>query len=145
LRATIYLLAGPPLKLHGSLGGGNGKWRGDPNRSEFRKPSRITEHLQYDQTQKAPYAAMFDRLRAFIGTPDTLLISIGFSFSDAHEAARIDEGLASNPSAAYCVKYSHWLRKAAACDLANADQTLAFYSPDQAKVNGTRGNWGPSK
>jgi hypothetical protein len=42
------------------------------------------EHLKYDQTQKAPYAALFDRLRAFLMTPDTLLISTGFSFADAH-------------------------------------------------------------
>ena len=51
------------------------------------------EHLKYDQTQKAPYAALLDRLRAFLLTPDTLLVSIGFSFADAHIAARLDEAL----------------------------------------------------
>jgi hypothetical protein len=51
------------------------------------------EHLKYDQTQKAPYTALLDRLKTFLSTDDTLLISIGFSYADAHIAARIDEGL----------------------------------------------------
>lgn len=130
-------------KLHGSLG-----WEamanGEVIRTGLNSASHLVfpEHLKYDQTQKAPYAAMFDRLRAFIETPDTLLISIGFSFSDAHVAARIDEGLASNPSASvFAFQYKPLAEEAAACDLAKRRSNFSVYSPDQAKVNGTRGNW----
>lgn len=87
-------------KLHGSLG-----WRsnsrnevirtGDPTATHLVFP----EHLKYDQTQKAPYTALFDRFRAFLMLPDTLLMAIGFSFSDAHISARIDECLSANASA----------------------------------------------
>ncbi len=54
-------------KLHGSLG-----WSAQANGEVTRTGSAsathlvFPEHLKYDQTQKAPYAALFDRLRAFL-------------------------------------------------------------------------------
>jgi SIR2-like domain len=87
-------------KLHGSLG-----WESNPQGEIIRTGSATAahlvfpEHLKYDQTQKAPYAALFDRLRAFLMTHDTLLIAAGFSFADAHVSARINECLTANPSA----------------------------------------------
>ncbi|MGZ8486477.1 MAG: SIR2 family protein [Candidatus Binatia bacterium] len=59
-------------KLHGSLGWtrndrGEIIRTGRPDASELVFP----DHLKYDQTQKAPYAALFDRLRAFLMTPDS--------------------------------------------------------------------------
>lgn len=87
-------------KLHGSLGWCRGE-REDVIRSGKSSATHLVfpEHLKYDQTQKAPYTALLDRLKTFLSTHDTLLIAIGFSFADAHVAARIDEGLGSNPSA----------------------------------------------
>jgi len=87
-------------KLHGSLGwSSNDKDEVVRTGKDSAKHLVFPEHLKYEQTQKAPYSALLDRLRAFLATPDTLLISVGFSFADAHISARIDEGLASNPSA----------------------------------------------
>ena len=100
------------------------------------------EHLKYDQTQKAPYAALLDRLRTFLLTPDTLLISIGFSFADAHIAARIDEALAANPSSSvFAFQYKILDEEGPACDLARRLPNFSVYARDQAKVNGTRGAW----
>ena len=100
------------------------------------------EHLKYDQTQKAPYAALFDRLRTFLTTPDTLLISIGFSYADAHISARIDEGLAANPSASvFAFQFKPLAEEAAACDLARRRPNLSVYSPEKALVNGIEGPW----
>ncbi|MCP3411313.1 SIR2 family protein [Bradyrhizobium sp. CCGB01] len=87
-------------KLHGSLGWCKGEFE-EVIRSGKSSATHLIfpKHLKYDQTQKAPYAALFDRLKIILSSHDTLLISIGFSFADAHVAARIDEGLASNPLA----------------------------------------------
>jgi hypothetical protein len=130
-------------KLHGSLG-----WDATPTGEVIRTGQNsathlvFPEHLKYDQTQKAPYAALFDRLRAFLSTPDTLLISIGFSFADAHVSARIDEGLAANPSASvFAFQFKPLAEEVGACDLAKRRSNFSVYSPDQAKINGTRGPW----
>jgi hypothetical protein len=130
-------------KLHGSLGW-SARSNGEVIRTGQASATHLVfpEHLKYDQTQKAPYAALFDRLRAFLSAPDTLLISIGFSFADAHVAARIDEGLAANPSASvFAFQFKPLDEEVAACDLAKRRSNFSVYSPDQAKVNGTRGRW----
>lgn len=130
-------------KLHGSLG-----WRasakGEVIRTGQSSASHLVfpEHLKYDQTQKAPYAALLDRLRTFLLTPDTLIISIGFSFADAHIAARIDEALAANPSSSvFAFQYKILDEEGPACDLARRLPNFSVYARDQAKVNGTRGVW----
>lgn len=58
------------------------------------------DHLKYDLTQKQPYAALFERLKRFLLTPDTVLLTIGFSFRDAHICAVLGEALAMNANAA---------------------------------------------
>lgn len=130
-------------KLHGSLG-----WEAAANGEVVRTGQSsathlvFPEHLKYDQTQKAPYAALFDRLRAFLGTSDTLLISIGCSFVDAHVAARIDEGLAANPAASvFAFQFRPLDDELAASALAKRRSNFSVYAPDQAMVNGTRGRW----
>lgn len=100
------------------------------------------EHLKYDQTQKAPYTALLDRLRSFLSTPDTLLVSIGFSFADAHVAARVDEGLAANPSASvFAFQFRSLAEEEAACGLANRVPNFSVYARDSAIINGIAGPW----
>lgn len=130
-------------KLHGSLG-----WRASDKDEVIRTgQNHVThlvfpEHLKYDQTQKAPYTALFDRLRSFLATPDTLLISIGFSFADAHIAARVGEGLAGNPSASvFAFQFKKLEEEPAARDLAKKHPNFSVYARDQAKVNGMAGPW----
>lgn len=130
-------------KLHGSLG-----WYASAKNEVIRSGKNsdthlvFPEHLKYDQTQKAPYAALLDRLRAFLLTPDTLLISIGFSFADAHIASRVDEALAANPSASvFAFQFKKLEEELAACDLARRLPNFSVYARDKAKVNGMRGKW----
>jgi len=130
-------------KLHGSLG-----WCGRTNGEVIRVGGTSSthlvfpEHLKYDQTQKAPYAALFDRLRTFLSSTDTLLISIGFSFSDAHVTSRIDEALAGNPAASvFAFQFRPLDEEITACDIARRRSNFSVYCPDGAKVNGTRGRW----
>ena len=130
-------------KLHGSLG-----WRSN-NKEEVIRTGQASakhlvfpEHLKYDQTQKAPYAALLDRLREFLNTPDTLLVSIGFSFADAHIAARISEGLASNPSASvFAFQFKPIADETFACDLAKRLPNFSIYAKDAGLVNGVQGTW----
>jgi len=130
-------------KLHGSLGWCKGE-REEVVRSGKSSATHLVfpEHLKYDQTQKAPYSALLDRLKAFLTTDDTLLISIGFSFADAHVAARIDEGLASNPSASvFAFQFKSLAEEKAACDLASRLPNFSVYARDKAVMNGTPGPW----
>ncbi|RYZ87413.1 MAG: SIR2 family protein, partial [Proteobacteria bacterium] len=130
-------------KLHGSLG-----WCSNEKQEVIRtgqnnaKHLVFPEHLKYEQTQKAPYAALLDRLRAFLNTPDTLLVSIGFSFADAHISARIDEGLAGNASASvFAFQYQKLDNEVYAGELARRLPNFSLYARDAAIINGTVGLW----
>jgi hypothetical protein len=132
-------------KLHGSLG-----WtinaKGEVIRTGHRHATHLVfpEHLKYDQTQKAPYSAFFDRLRAFLMTPDTLLIATGFSFADAHISARIDECLAANPNASvFAFQYKNLEEEIHAAAIAARRSNMSVYCPDQALINGVAAPWRP--
>ncbi len=130
-------------KLHGSLGWCQGSLQevirtGRSSHTHLVFP----EHLKYDQTQKAPYSALLDRLKGFLTTSDTLLISIGFSFSDSHVAARISEGLAANPSSSvFAFQYKRLEDEKAASDLASKQPNFSIYARDAAMMNGVAGEW----
>jgi hypothetical protein len=132
-------------KLHGSLG-----WTPNQNQEVVRTGQAqdsllvFPEHLKYDQTQKAPFAALFDRLRAFLMTPDTLLIATGFSFADAHISARIDECLAANPSASvFAFQFKPLAEEHHARAIASRRANMSLYSPDRAMINGIVAPWRP--
>lgn len=132
-------------KLHGSLGW-DANERGEVVRTGKSNATHLVfpEHLKYDQTQKAPYAALFDRLRAFLMTPDTLLIATGFSFADAHISARIDECLSANPSASvFAFQFKPLDREVYARDIAGRRSNMSLYAPDKAMINGIAAPWMP--
>jgi len=132
-------------KLHGSLG-----WRSNSRNEVIRTGAPTAshlvfpEHLKYDQTQKAPYAALFDRLREFLMMPDTLLMAVGFSFADAHISARIDECLSANASASvFAFQFRSLDDERHACDIASRRANMSVYSPDKAMINGIAAPWLP--
>lgn len=130
-------------KLHGSLGWCAGE-KGEVIRIGKSSSSHLVfpEHLKYDQTQKAPYTALLDRLKAFLSTDDTLLISIGFSFADSHISARIDEGLAGNASASvFAFMFKSLDDEISACDLGQKRSNFSIYAPDKAMMNGSISPW----
>lgn len=132
-------------KLHGSLGW-TANSRGEVIRSGRSEATHLVfpEHLKYDQTQKAPYAALLDRLRAFLMTPDTLLIATGFSFADAHISARIDECLSANPSASvFAFQFKPLEQEAYAREISSRRANMSLYSPDKAVINGVAAPWMP--
>lgn len=129
-------------KLHGSLG-----WRvdgdtivrtGDRNTTELIYP----DHLKYEQVSRQPYSALFERLRAFLTTPDSLLVCSGFSFSDAHICAVLDEALAANThTAVLAFQYRALADEAPAVSLALRRPNLSVYARDGAVIFGVKGAW----
>lgn len=130
-------------KLHGSLG-----WWRSPSGTVVRSGNKSTteliypEHLKYEQTQKLPYTALFSRLRNFLLTPDTLLVSCGFSFLDAHISAVIEETLAANPSASvFAMQYGDLTDEAAASTIGKRCPNLSVYTSDGAVINCIPAPW----
>ena len=131
-------------KLHGSLG-----WAvvddivvrtGQRSATELIYP----DHLKYDQVTRHPYSALFERLRQFLLTPDTLLLCTGFSFLDSHICAVLDEALAANShTAIYAFQYRALDEEKAAARIARARPNLSVYARDRAIISGVEGVWRP--
>lgn len=131
-------------KLHGSLG-----WKvengvvvrsGGYDCTELVYP----DHLKYDLTQKQPYSALFERLKQFLLQPDTLLLTAGFSFRDAHICAVLDEALAMNANAAaFAFQFQSLEQEQPACAIALDRPNLSVYAADGAVINGVSGKWRP--
>lgn len=133
-------------KLHGSIGwaleGNAVVRRGDRNATQLVYP----DYLKYDLTQKQPYSALFERLKAFLLTPDTLLLAIGFSFRDAHVCAVLDETLAMNSNTAvFAFQYGHLEHEECAARLAYDRPNLSVYAADGAVISGVLGKWRPGE
>ena len=133
-------------KLHGSLG-----WS-VTNDTVVRTGSRAAteliypDHLKYDQVTRQPYSALFERLRAFLTSPDTLLLCSGFSFLDAHICAVFDESMAANShSAIFAFQYKTLSEEEAVTSMASSRPNLSVYARDGAIINGVSGRWEPGQ
>lgn len=129
-------------KLHGSIG-----WALEDDavvRGRGRDATQLVypDHLKYDLTQKQPYSSLFERLKRFLLTPDTLLMASGFSFRDAHICAVLDEALAMNANTSvFAFQYQNLDAETPACRLAYDRPNLSVYASDGAVINGVRGKW----
>lgn len=129
-------------KIHGSLGweiqDGNIIRTGSRNSTSLIYP----DHLKYDRIEKQPYTAMFERLKSFLKTPDSLLLCTGFSFFDAHISAILDEALAANTHTAVIAFQFRTLQKEeAAKGLAIRRRNLSVYARDGGVIFGIEGKW----
>ena len=133
-------------KLHGSLG-----WKisedtvvrtGQRDATELIYP----DHLKYDQVTRLPYSALFERLRRFLTTPDTLLMCSGFSFLDAHICAVLDEALSANAhTAILAFQYRTLKGENSAVKLASSHPNMSVYARDGAVISGVTGRWQPGQ
>lgn len=133
-------------KLHGSLGWADQQSGGRITRGKGHTATQLIypDHLKYDQIQKLPFTAYFDRFRKFLTTPDTLLLTCGFSFFDAHIAAVIDEALAANPAGSvFAFQYCSLEDEKAACAIAYKRPNMSVYAKDRAVVNCIPAPWVP--
>lgn len=133
-------------KLHGSLG-----WEINGHnviRTGNRKATALIfpDHLKYDHIARQPYSSLFERLKKFLNTPDTLLICTGFSFFDAHIRAVLDEALANNKhTSILAFQYRSLKEESLAVDLAIDRKNLSVYAKDGAVIFGDKGKWQPGK
>jgi len=133
-------------KMHGSIG-----WaveKGSIVRGKGRVSTELVypDHLKYDLTQKQPYSALFERLKHFILTPDSLLISIGFSFRDAHVCDVLDQSLAMNANCAMlALQFKNLDDEEPALRLSSIRPNLSVYAADGAVVGSVRGLWRPGE
>lgn len=129
-------------KIHGSLGwdisGSTVIRTGQRNATKLIYP----DHLKYDQITRQPYSALFERLKEFLKTPDSLLICTGFSFFDAHITAVLDEALEANKhTAILAFQYRDLADEKHAIDLAMKRPNMSVYAQDGAVIFGVQGNW----
>lgn len=133
-------------KLHGSLG-----WEISGNtviRTGQRAATKLIypDHLKYDEVTRLPYSALFERLRTFLTTPDSLLICSGFSFFDSHICAIFDEALAANAhTAILAFQYRPLDDEVPAIRLAINRPNLSVYARDGAVISGVAGQWQPGE
>jgi hypothetical protein len=77
-------------------------------------------------------------------TPDTVLLSIGFSFRDAHISAVLGEALAMNSNAAVLAfQYQALSKEDPVRRLAFEHPNLSVYASDAAVIGGVEGAWRP--
>jgi len=133
-------------KIHGSLGwdvfGETVIRTGERNATKLIYP----DHLKYDQISRQPYSALFERLKDFLTTPDSLLICTGFSFFDAHITAVLDESLEANRhTAIIAFQFKSLADEKYAVDLALKRPNLSVYANDGAVIHGIQGDWKPGE
>lgn len=133
-------------KIHGSLG-----WDISGNtviRTGIRNATSLIypDHLKYDQITRQPYSALFERLKEFLMTPDSILICTGFSFFDAHITAVLDEALEANKhTSIVAFQYKTLAEEQYAYDLAKKRPNLSVYAKDSAVIFGIEGEWKPGQ
>ena len=129
-------------KIHGSLG-----WtlkNGQVVAGCGRDASQLIypEHLKYDLTQKMPYTSLFERLRTFVATPDSLLVACGLSFMDSHISSVIEEALAANPhGAVFAFQYGRLAEQEPAIRIAQGRPNFSVYAYDGAVISATEAPW----
>ena len=133
-------------KIHGSLGW---EFSGDTIiRTGSRDATMLIypDHLKYDQITRQPFSALYERLRTFLMTPDSLLLCVGFSFGDAQISAVLDEALAANThSAIFAFQFRALDQEYAAASLARRRPNLSVYARDGAVIFGVPGLWRPGR
>ena len=133
-------------KIHGSLG-----WEVKEDtiiRTGSRKATQLIypDHLKYNQITRQPYSALFERLREFRTTPDSLLLCTGFSFFDAHIKAVLDEALAANThTAIFAFQFRSLSEENSAVKLGLRRPNLSVYARDGAVIFGVQGKWQPGQ
>lgn len=132
-------------KVHGSV-----NWWRTPKDEVVRRDGHSSDdrqmiypsHLKYDQSRRMPYLAMLDRLRAFLGRGQAVLVTCGYSFADQHLNEVILHGLRSNPNA-ICFGLLYGNRSAYADALAKAriHPNLSLLAADGAVLGTVERDW----
>lgn len=100
---------------------------------------------KYSQSRKLPFIAFHDRLRKFVGSGETLVFVLGYSFSDEHINDILIQGLRSNPRLAISA-FTYEQLSDKLIEYGKEYRNLSFYGPDKTCVGGIPAPWGePSR
>lgn len=101
-------------------------------------------HQKFDDSRRMPYLALIDRLRSFLRNnqqPVALMLH-GFSFSDDHLNAAIEEGLRANPHAAcFALQFANLESYPGAIKLAGRCSNLTVFARDKVIAKGVAKTW----
>jgi hypothetical protein len=131
-------------KLHGSI-----NWVAEGDRV-VRRPVETggaprlvhPSHLKYDESRRMPYLAMQDQLRRFFTEPAATVVTVGFSFGDAHINEVLADGLNANPGTTiFALRFGPLAGYPGALALAGRTRNLLLFGQDEAVVGGIRGSW----
>jgi hypothetical protein len=142
-------------KLHGSL---NWRSRRDPLTGVSRivratavPPAADEEliiypsHQKYADSRRLPFLAYHDRLRHLVTSGETLLVIVGYSFSDQHLNEVIYQGLRSNSRLAVTALLFDTIAseniKRHLLQPTLGVRNLTVYAPDGASIGGREGVW----
>ena len=132
-------------KLHGSINWFDGEDRIVSRGSEPGKgPRRLIypSHLKYDESQRMPYSAMFQRLAAFLRQTPAVLLTCGYSFGDEHVNEAILDGLRANPNAiCFALRFGGLEGCPTAVGHAERHSNLIVLARDGAIIGTRRGAW----
>ena len=134
-------------KVHGSI-----NWWRTPLENVERRSTRPEEgdrqmicpsYQKYDQSRRMPFVAMIDRLRAFFGQGQTVLVTCGCSFADEHLRDVIVQGLTANPTA-MCFGLLYGDRSGAPKEIVTHARNLtnlSLLTADGAVLGGVDADW----
>jgi hypothetical protein len=102
-------------------------------------------HQKYADSRRLPFLAYQDRLRHLVTSGETLLIVVGYSFSDQHINEIIYQGLRSNSRLAVtALLFNDIGAEAIQHNLLQPTlgvRNLTVYAPDGATIGGREGVW----
>jgi len=135
-------------KLHGSINWSISDSHGTPQivRGGLGDPQLILpSQLKYVESRKEPYLALIDRLSKSLRRDGTLLVSVGFSFSDQHLNNIILDALDSNPlTHLICLAYGSLESCTELREQARKRKNIMIIARDGAIVGGQDGIWSRS-
>lgn len=95
---------------------------------------------KYAQSRKLPFIALQDRLRNFLAIGETLLIILGYSFSDEHLNDIIFQCMRSNPHLSV-MAFIHKNLSTEFEEYGKNNRKLILYAPDKLCVGGVSSAW----
>jgi hypothetical protein len=134
-------------KLHGSI-----NWRCGLVEGNFEVWRSSTDdggdvvihpsHLKYEESRKMPYLALMDRLRRFISTPSSTLITVGYSFADQHINDVIIQSAQGTPTAAtFALMYGELNQYRSAINIAKRLSNLSLIAQNGAVIGTKEALW----
>jgi hypothetical protein len=97
---------------------------------------------KYDEARQQPYTAFLDRLQRFLELDDSILITSGFSFGDAHINSIVFEALTHRPrSHVFSLQYQDLVDGHVLVRTAKVRRNLAVLMPTKGVIGGVSGSW----